>query len=47
MLVLPAYLILLVAISWWLADHFDLPVRRKLTVAYKHVAMRSKPVLVS
>jgi peptidoglycan/LPS O-acetylase OafA/YrhL len=47
MLVFPAYLILLVAISWWLADHFDLPVRRRLTAAYKHFATRSRPELVS
>jgi peptidoglycan/LPS O-acetylase OafA/YrhL len=33
--ILPAYMVFLVVVSWWIGHSVDLPVRRRLTTAFK------------
>ncbi len=41
--ILPAYMVFLVVISWWIGHSVDLPVRRRLTTAFKSFVTSRTP----
>jgi hypothetical protein len=45
--ILPAYMVFLVVVSWWIGHSVDLPVRRRLTAAFKSFLTSRTPTMRS